>query len=299
MALLKAQAEKLSQDDMIRGIIEEFMITDQLFGLLDFQETKGKAYVYNREKTLATGNWLDPNEVVTESSSDFDEVMTKLRILIGDVDVDKFLSGSMNELNDQKAIQIASKAKGMSQQFRDAIVNGDNSVNAKQFDGMKALVHASQTLSAGVNGSALSMNALDELIDSVQTGADALFMTKAAYRGYKTILRAAGGTEPAQLMIKDFGMVPAHDGTPILVNDYIRSDETKGSNDDTTSVYAVNLDPAVGLHAIYGGGPAGFVMEDIGTVQNKDAERTRLKVYASMALKSTKSLSVLQGITNV
>ena len=56
---------------------------------------------------------------------------------------------------------------------------------------------------------------------------------------------------------------------------------------------------ANGLHGLFGGGPAGFNMENLGTVQNKDAVRTRIKKYTGLALKSTKSLAVLKGVTNI
>ena len=42
-----------------------------------------------------------------------------------------------------------------------------------------------------------------------------------------------------------------------------------------------------------------FRVEDIGTVQNKDAWRWRVKWYAALALKSTKSLARLNGVTNI
>ena len=299
MPLLTTEAAKLSEDDMLRGVIEEFYDRDGLFGMLDFQSTDGKAYVYNREKTLATGAWLDPNETVPESASEFEQVTTTLKINIGDVDVDKFLDGTQSDLNNQKAIQIASKAKGMSREFRKMLVTGDEGVNTKHFNGMDKLVNANQIIATGANGNPLNFTMLDELVDAVETGADAIIMRQGTYRAYKTLLRAVGGLEPQQVMVKDFGYFPSHDGTPILINDWIPGDVAKGSSTNTCSIYAVNFDPAVGFHCIYGGGPAGFRMEDIGTVQNKDATRTRIKQYVGTALKSTKSLAAIRGVTSV
>ena len=299
MPLLTTEAAKLSENDMVRGVIEEFYDRDGLFGMLDFQHINGKAYVYNREKTLATGAWLNPNDTVPESASEFDPVTTTLKINIGDVDVDKFLDETQSDLNAQKAIQIASKAKGMSREFRKLLVTGDESANAQHFNGMEKLVHADQRISAGVNGAALSFSMLDELVDAVETGADAIIMRQGTYRAYKALLRAAGGLDPVQVMIENFGYVPSHDGTPILVNDWIPADVAQGSATNTTSVYAVNFDPAVGFHCIYGGAAAGFRIEDIGTVQNKDSTRTRIKQYVGTALKSTKSLAAVHGVTTI
>lgn len=298
MPLLKAEAEKLSQDDMRRGVIEEIIEKDDLFRLLPWDSTQGKAYVYNREKTLATGNWLDPNETVLESASEFDQITTNLRILIGDVDVDKFLERTMSDLNGQKAAQIAAKLKGMANQFKDAVINGD--VTNKQFDGIKKLVTAGQTISAGANGNAITFDMLDEILDAVPNGADVIFMREGTVRAFRALLRAAGGNDGAMLQLENFSRpVLTHNGVPILVNNYIADDETQGTNPATTSVYAARLNVADGLHGIFGGEAAGFEIEDIGTVQNKDASRTRIKWYAGMALKSTLSLARIQGVTNI
>jgi hypothetical protein len=40
-------------------------------------------------------------------------------------------------------------------------------------------------------------------------------------------------------------------------------------------------------------------VEEIGTIQNKDAIRYRVKWYVGTALKSTLSLARLKGITNI
>lgn len=298
MPLLKAEADKLSQEDLVRGVIEEFITTDEMYAFLPFSKTDGKAYTYNREKTLAGGSWLSPNETVTEEASTFEEVVTQLRILIGDVDVDKFLQGTESDENNQWAIQVRAKLKGMSRQLQQAIITGDTA--NKEFDGIDKLVTAEQEMVAGANGAALTLEMLDELTDKVQTGVDVLVMRSGTYRAYKSLLRAAGGTTPEMLMLEDFGVrVPMHDGTPILINDFIPGDVAQGSNNDTCSIYAIKLDEADGLHGLFGGGPAGFVVEDIGTVQSKDATRTRIKAYLGLALKSTKSLAALRGVTNI
>ena len=59
------------------------------------------------------------------------------------------------------------------------------------------------------------------------------------------------------------------------------------------------MNEADGLHGIYGGPSAGMVVENIGTVQNRDANRIRVKWYCGLALKSTRSLARIKGITNL
>ena len=45
MPLLKVEAAKLSNNDLQAGVIEELIFKDQMFAMLPFEGTKGKAYV--------------------------------------------------------------------------------------------------------------------------------------------------------------------------------------------------------------------------------------------------------------
>lgn len=300
MPLLRAEAEKLSQDQVVQGIVEEIITVNEMYSLLPFTKVSGKAYLYKREGNLPTVDYLDPNEEVPENAATFQEVVTKLRILIGDVDVDKFLTETMSDTEDQLGIQIALKAKAMGRTFQNSMVNGDSGSNAKEFDGLRALVTASQTIEAGAEGGALTLSALDHLVDTVPNGADFLVMRSGTRRAYVAQLRAAGGNTGAMIQHPNFDVpVLAHNGVPIVVNDFLPADETQGANTSTCSVYAVRANELDGLHGLYGGETAGIRVESVGTVQNKDAIRTRLKWYCGLALKSTKSVARLKGVTNV
>lgn len=303
MPLLKIEAEKLSENDLVRGVIEEVIDKDDLFAVLPFTRTEGKAYVYNRETTVVEAEFLDPNEEVPEGAATFQEVVTKLRILAHDVDVDKFLASTMSDANDQVAVQLAAKAKGLARKYRRTLIVGDNAKNPKEFDGLAKLVAATpaQNIVVGEDGAALSLSMLDELLDTVPNGADAIFMRSGTIRAFRALLRAAGGTTPEHLMLPQFDGRPvlAHNGVPILVNDFIPV-EAQGASEATCSVYAVRLNEDDGVHGLFGGMTgAGMAVEPIGTVQNKDAWRYRVKWYAGLALKSTKSLARLVGVTNV
>lgn len=300
MPLLRAEAEKLSNNQLISGVIDEIIDRDDLFAVLPFVKTEGKAYVYNREKTLGGADWLDPNEAINESAATFSEHVAKLRILAGDVDVDKFLQAVNSDHNDQMGIQIAKKAKVVGREFHKVLATGDATANPKTFDGIAKLVDAGQIITAGANGNALTMSMLDELLDAVPNGADVIVMRRGTLRAYRALLRATSGTDAVMQMMENFGRpMLTHNGVPIIVNDFLAGDEVQGSATNTASVYAVRLNELDGLHGLYGGDSAGMVVENIGTVQNKDAIRIRLKWYVSLALKSTKSLAAIRGVTNI
>lgn len=322
MALLKVEADKLSNNQMVAGVIEEIIERDDLFTVLPFTRVNSKAYVYHREDTGAQNNitqgaglptFLDPNDAITEGAVPFKEVIAKLRIIAGDVDVDKFLQETESDTNDQLSIQIAKKAKAVGRMYHDSLANGNNTTNAKQFDGLAALStnadsNAAQTISAGGTGAALTLTMLDQLLDSVPNGADALIMRRGTIRAFRTLMRTTGGgTSAAEIMMENFGRpMLTHNGVPIIVNDFLPGTETmtggvvtSQTGGSTCSIYAVRLNEVDGLHGLYGGSDAGLRVENVGTVQNKDADRIRVKWYCGLALKSSKSMARLAGITNI
>lgn len=310
MPLLKAEADKLSNNEMVAGVIEEIIEKDDLFSVLPFMRVNSKAYVYHRESEVAENNittgaglptFLDPNDTVVEGAVPFVEVVAKLRILAGDVDVDKFMQETESDTNDQLAIQIAKKAKAVGRMYHKTLAIGNAATNAKEFDGISRLVSAGQTLIAGENGAALTLSMMDQLLDQVPLGADAFVMRRGTVRAFRNLLRVAGGTSASEFMMEAFGRpMLTHNGVPILINDFLPGNEDRGtSTGNTCSVYAVRLNEADGMHGLYGGADAGVRIEDIGTVQNKDANRIRVKWYCGLALKSTKSIARLEGVTNI
>ena len=301
MPLLRVEAEKLSNNVLEQGVIEEIIDRDAMFSLMPFKRIVGKAYLYNRENTLSEAEFLDPYDDVPEGGATFDEVVARLRILIGDVDVDNFLDETMDDTNDQTAVQVAAKAKGMARKFQRTVAIGNSSTSPKEFDGLATLCSASdQILTAGPNGAALTFEMLDALLRRVPLGADALVMRGGTHDAVLAMLRNLGGTTPDHVTLPGNGVdVPAYRRVPIIVNDFLPGDEDVGTETNTASIYAVRFNEADGVHGIFGGPSAGIRVQTIGTLQNKDAERYRMKWYCGTALKSTRSLARLRGVANI
>lgn len=305
MPLLRAEAEKLSNNLLLSGVIEELINKDEMFAFLPFIGVNNKTYDYTREDetamntaitTNAGSDWLDVTDTIPEGGMGFVEVSARLRILAGDVDVPKFLASTMTDTNSQLAIQLAAKAKVLRSKFQRNFAIGDSSVNTKQFDGLPNLVTTAQTIEAGPNGATLSFDMIDELQDYIPYGADCFVMHSKTWRAIKAMMRALN-IQPEHIAMPDVGIsVPALNGVPVIKNDYLATTEEVGSSGTVcTSIYAARFNEADGLHGLYGG--SGVIQyEDIGTVQNMDSTRHRIKMYAGVALKSTKSLARLSGI---
>ncbi|EOD9050088.1 Uncharacterised protein [Klebsiella pneumoniae] len=288
MPLLREEAEKLSNNELEQGVIETIIDREDLFAVLPFFKVNSKAYLYNREATLSEAGFIDVNDVIAEGAATFTEHTAKLRIMAGDVDVDKFLASTMADTNSQMAIQISSKVKGLARAFRRNLILGDETKDPKSFNGIGKLMAADQAIAANAS---MTFSMFDELVDAVKDlGADCLMMRSEHLRAYRALLRTVN-VGPSEIMVANFGRpMLTHNGVPIIINDFIPV------ADGAASIYGLHMSEENGLSGIYGGDNAGIVVENIGTVQNKDAIRTRVKWYCGLVNKHDKAIAALTGV---
>ncbi|MBI4300606.1 MAG: phage major capsid protein, partial [Chloroflexi bacterium] len=84
-----------------------------------------------------------------------------------------------------------------------------------------------------------------------------------------------------------------YDGIPVGVNDWISDAKTVGASTDCSTIYALQVGEGglAGLTA-----PGGLQVERVGSLETKDATRTRVKWYVSLALFNTLKLGKLTGV---
>lgn len=301
MPLLTVEAEKLSNDDLRAGIVEEVVTSDQLFQIMPFKTTNGRSYVYNRESTLSEGDFVETNDNINEGAATFENINQKLKRIVGDVDVDDFLTEVDSDTNDQAGVQIAKKAKGVARKFARTMINGNETTTPKEFDGLLNLVTVAQTIEAGANGAALNFGILDALIDLVKIAGTLVFiMNSRTIRAYAGLCRALGGTTPEQVNMDGVnGTMTGYRGIPILKNDYLPVNQVQGGSGAVcTSIFLAALDEEEGVCGLMPSMNMGINVKVVGPVQNKDATRYRVRWYASLAMHSTLSLAMCKGINN-
>lgn len=289
MPLLRSVAEDLSNNFLEQGVVEEIIDRESLFAMLPFTPVANKAYVYNREDVAnpATVSFMDVNGTIPENAGRTVPKTETLKIIAGDVDVDKFLIKTMGDTNDQLSIALGLKAKAMSRQIKDSLINGDSNAVAQQFDGLNRICTVESRTQA--LGGALTLATLDSFKDEIKRGADAFMMNQRTWRAIRELYRAAGGNTADMYIKTNFGMpLPAYDGTVVIINDFI---PVVANN---TDVYALRLNESDGFHGLIGSN--GIEVEEIGTVQNKDSYRYRIKTYMGTCLKSTDSVYQLTGV---
>lgn len=299
------ESAKLSQDTLVAGIIESIVDVNPFFEVFPFTDIEGNALTYNREKVLGDAQFLGVGEEITaKNPATVEQKTASLTTLIGDAEVNGLIQATRSNINNQKAVQIASKAKSISRQYQNALVNGDGTANS--FVGLSGLVtETGNIIDSGANGSVLTFELLDELIDSIKDkdgAVDYMLLPARSIRSYYSLLRALGGATIGDVVTLPSGRtVPAYRGVPMFRNDFIPTNQVKGTSSGTTSIFAGTFDDGSFKHGISGltaQGEAGIRVEDVGTSETKDETITRVKFYCGMANYSTLGLSALTGIKN-
>src|SRR5690606_7440911 len=117
MAMTQTEAAKLSNDMLLRGVIETIVKESPVLNLLPFLDVTGTAVRYNREASMPSASFYSVGDTWSEGTPTFTEVTTSLKILGGDADVDNFLQASYSDTNDIEAEAIASRAKSVAHKW--------------------------------------------------------------------------------------------------------------------------------------------------------------------------------------
>ena len=293
MVLTLIEANKLSTDTLVAGVIETMAQESPVLQRLPFIEITGNGLTYNRESTAPAADFYSVGEAWAESTPTFSQATASLCILGGDADIDNFLKATRSNIQDLEAAIVQLKARAVQSLFDDTFVNGDDAADPNSFAGIDLLTAAGQTVTMGANGGALTLDKLDELIDKVRGGKpDLLLMSRRSRRTLNELARSTGTFLEAD---RDaFGnMLQFYDGIPIGINDYISDAHTVGTSNDCSTIYAMQFGEGglAGLTA-----PGGLTIERVGSLETKDATRIRVKWYAGLALFNTVKLAKLAGV---
>lgn len=289
MALTLTEAAKLSEDVLKKGVIETVIKDSPILQKLPFVDVLGNSLKYNQENALPSVSWYAVGDTWGESTPTFTQKTATLTILGGDADVDNDIQQTRSNYQDIKAAIIELKAKALRHAYEDKFINGDGTSNT--FEGIDTLCISGQTVSMGTNGATLTLEKLDELIDKVLGGKpDLLLMSRRSRRKMQSLMRALGSIEIGQ---DEFGnFIQLYNGIPVAINDWISDAKTVGTSNDCSTIYAFQFGEG-GVAGLHNGG---IQVENIGSLETKDATRTRLKWYCSLALFSTVKLAKLIGV---
>lgn len=303
MSLTLSEAAKLSNDVLLKGVIETVIKESVVLQKMPFADIQGNTLTYNRENVAATAAFFDVGDTWTESTPTFTQLTAALKILGGDADVDNYVKATRQNIQDIEAAVIELKSKAVRHKFEDTFIYGDNSVNSKEWSGLRKLIDltaaSSQVIAQGASGATLTLAKLDELIDAVKPGKpDILLMSRRSRRKITQLMRALSSIEVAK---NEFGeYVELYNGIPLGISDAILDTHTVASSVETGTtgstssvIYALKFGEG-GVLGLQGNG--GIQVEKLGSLETKDASRTRIKWYCAIADFATLSRAALIGV---
>lgn len=304
MAVTQAEAAKFTTNSVKRGVLETIVNDSVVMQRLPFQDIVGNAWQYLQENSIPAGDFYSPNEVWSESTPDYTQLTATLSILGKDADVDNFLKATRSDKMDFAAEVIAGTAKGVKHTFLRNFYYGSTAANAKSFNGLSALLTtSSHILAAGSGGTpgALSFAALEDLIDVIRDGAgDVLLCTRGMRTRLNRFIRGTG-TILVPSVNKYGDKVTDIDGLSIYTDDFLTATETTASGKyggastggAGQSIWITRFGPSdlVGLQN------GGLVTKRVGPLEDKDAERVRIRWYCGLALTRDLGTVSAQGIS--
>jgi len=314
MAVSLATAQKLSQDRLVKGIIEEVRKASPLLERLSFMNVTGNALKVVRESdTMGSAGFLGANDIITSTEADFNTDTFSLYLAVTQADVPNMYRAQMSDFNDQMKAQVRIKSKKLAWLVERQLFYGDAGTS-NGFDGLNAIVTDWYTtdgftarprhfVMANAGKSALTILKLDEVIDSFTGGdPDVMIMSKQMRRRMASYLRTVS-------QIEDMGRdtwgnyMEGYRNIPILVSDQITDTEayaaavgtvsTSPLGSDSTSIYFIRFGEGDGFVGLQNGG---IKTEYFETLEDKDASRVRMKWYVGVAPYSTDCVAVLNNI---
>ena len=312
-----AQAALFIDNEIVRGVAQDFIDINPLFDVLPFAGYEGQGFVVNRELTIGATEVASVGATITSTAkgaSTFTQQVFTATKLIGDAEMDGLVQAqSVGGGVDQTAIEISQKAKSISRLFQTGMATGTGS--SPQMNSLHSLCDSTQYTTAATTQS-LSFELLDELLDLVKAKdgvVDFIMMPARTIISYKALLRALGGTPadwvvnlPGTAQYPEGRKVIGYEGIPIFKNEYLSVAETANGAALTggalTSVYAGVFEDGsqkmgiAGIHPV--ATPAGISVEEVGAQEQKDVYIWRVKQYANFALFNRKGLARLTSIAN-
>jgi hypothetical protein len=304
-SLTLVEAQKLQQNPLLAGVIESIVTVNPMYQFLPFDQIVGNALSYNRENAIAgvaplgIGGGSNTIPAGAKTNATVTPVTTPLKAIIGDALVDHFVQTTMGTQNDQKAVQLASKAKAMGREFQRQMILGDEGTVSTEFDGLKQLFPSGHAQVVDHNEADLSFELLDQLISMVKAKdgqVDFFMMPDAAIRKYFQKLRAQGGANITETRTLPGGQsIPVYRGVPLFRNDWIGT--AAGTDDGTKTVcdvYAGCFDDGsrkVGLAGLTSQVNSGIFVTEVGEAEDTNETITRVRFYTGLAVFSELGLA--------
>lgn len=273
---LLEQSNVINETPLRAGIIQTIARESAVLELLPFIEIKGNAYSYLQNTKLGEVAFRDVGESYDTDAGEYKKQTEDLHRLGAIVEVDRFVEMTQN-INNVRAEETANKSKAIANTFTNTFFNGST---GKGFEGLVKRVEKKQVIKKA--DEALESEMIHELLDTVQGGADVMFMNKRTRRAVTALFGSQGawiqsGQDAFGRPIQYFGDVRI----AVVADEYLADD----------SIYAVKFGIEDGVAGIQVGG--GLQALDNGL---RDVTyQTLIEWYTSFVVGNSKGVARLHG----
>lgn len=238
------EAQKLTQETLVPGIVEENVRRGGILSILPVQQVPGKSIKWNREKAERDGRRTNRGAVLTWTDNiTHTQIERELRTIYDQTPLDNFVVEVYGTVNNYEAITLMGMRKGMIKTIEDAIIYDDETFGNEQFDGLHAW--AQENAADGPSSTNSSQRSIDEgegplslqnmrvLEDTMRHGIDFYLMPDVLVRRLSSFYQEAGIGGSPGVAIGQFvwspnqsGMrMPWWNGTPIIASDYLVAEQ--------------------------------------------------------------------------
>lgn len=297
MAVTLLDASRMAANDPLKaGIIEQIAMSSNLLNALQFENISGSAIEYTREGVLPTVGARAVNEAYSEDAGQAEKRKVALKIVGGDLDVDKFIVQTMGA--DVRVTKVQQKIKALAGYIEKLLIKGDETSNSEEFDGLQAILGGTAGNQVIDNGAAgLSLAKLDEAIDAVENP-NMILLNKNLIRRLVTASRSTSVGGTVNYEVNNFGQrITTYNGIPLIPIDKDNTETailpfTEASS--TSSIYIVNA--SAGVYT--GIENQGIQVRDLGELDTKPVYRTRVEWYLNHAVWHKRGAARLMKITD-
>lgn len=296
----------------LSGVIDELQKSSVLMDSLEWDDTVTAAgdsfpYIYYRKTTESSAAFRKVGEDYTPSDAKVTKASAEVKILGGNYTIDRAIAkASKDKFIDEVEFQSSEKVKAVKATFSDALINGDSSINDKEFDGLDKILTGSDTEFTSVvdlSTSALvdtnytaAIDEIDGVIAEMVREPEFIASNTKMISKIKAIARRAGQYTESK---DDFGRTVSKYGNSILLDlgakpgtsDPIVSIDSEGKTD----LYFICL----GKDAVHGITLNNQLMDVVTPDFNAEAATSAnglVEFYGAVVLKNTKGAAVLRGI---
>lgn len=296
------------QDDLTRSFTELFSDSSDVLEAFPWESIDGGVYKYVLEDTLGGIAFRGINETFTPDIGVENPQVESLYTAGGEVDIDSFLLRTQGE--SRKAREEVKKVKKMARAVTDKIIYGDNTTEPREFDGLQRRLTGTQLIAnnSGSGGGALSLQKLDEAISQTVEPTHIIAPKKFRDVHFPALMRNQNIMGNAHIETSrtdgDAGRrVMKYNDLPLLVGYETGPDSALlpftetgagGGAAQCTSLYVVSLKQG----HLWGIQSGEIIVDDLGKLQSKPADRTRVEWDPGMVIENRYAATRLSSVTD-